>query len=267
MPQVPVTIDHTGLASSDTSGADEWDLDTQYSTGMAQSVKDLVLYDSTTLDDSDLAIAFADFAAQDKAKAGSASFGECEADAYLDGSMLVDDESFAEAAAQGQTVFASAGDTGGFCSAGTPNGVPAGVPDVNYPASSPYVVGVGGTSLLTNANGSYDEELAWVAGGGGISYFEPQPPWQAGDGVIGTIGSKTNLRTVPDVAMDADPYTGANVYVDGTPEAVGGTSLASPLALGVWDRIESDHADKVPFASPLLYAEERDGRLSRRHPR
>jgi pseudomonalisin len=73
--------------------------------------------------------------------------------------------------------------------------------------------------------------------------------------VIGTIGSKTNMRTVPGIAMDADPYTGANVYVDGTPEAVGGTSLASPLALGVWDRIESDHGEAVPFASPLLYAD------------
>jgi pseudomonalisin len=255
LPQVPVTIDQTGAASTDTSGADEWDLDTQYSTGMAETVKDLVIYDAPTMDDSDLAISFSDFAAQDTAKAGSASFGECELDADMDGSLTADDEAFTEAAAQGQTVFASAGDTGGFCSVGTPNGVPAGLPDVNYPASSPDVVGVGGTSLLTNSDGSYDNELAWVAGGGGISLFEPQPSWQAGDGVIGTIVGATNLRTVPDVSMDADPNTGANVYVDGTPETVGGTSLASPLALGVWDRIESYHGEAVPFASPLLYAE------------
>jgi len=255
LPQVPVTIDHTGIASSDISGADEWDLDTQYSTGMAQTVKQLVIYDAPTLTDSDLALSFADFASHDTEKAGSASFGGCEFDSYLDGSMLADDESFAEAAAQGQTVFASAGDTGGFCSVGTPNGVPAGVPDVSYPASSPYVVAVGGTSLLTNANGSYDEELAWTAGGGGISYFETAPSWQAGDGVVGTIAGEAGLRTLPDVSMDADPNTGANVYVDGTPETVGGTSLSSPLALGVWDRIESDHCESVPFASPLLYAE------------
>jgi pseudomonalisin len=246
LPQVPVTIDHTGIASSDTSGADEWDLDTQYSTGMAQTVKKLVIYDAPTLTDSDLALSFADFASQDTEKAGSASFGGCEFDSYLDGSMLADDESFAEAAAQGQTVFASAG---------APNGVPAGAPDVNYPASSPYVVAVGGTSLLTNANGSYDEELAWTAGGGGISYFETAPPWQAADGVVGTIAGEAGLRTLPDISMDADPNTGANVYVDGTPETVGGTSLSSPLALGVWDRIQSDHNETVPFASPLLYAE------------
>jgi pseudomonalisin len=255
LPQVPVTIDQTGVASSDTSGADEWDLDTQYSTGMAQTVKQLVIYDAPTLTDSDLAVSFADFAAQDTEKAGSASFGGCEFDSYLDGSMVADDESFAEAAAQGQTVFASAGDTGGFCSVGTPNGVPAGVPDVDYPASSPYVVAVGGTSLLTNADGSYDQELAWTAGGGGISYFETAPAWQAGDGIVGTIAGEAGLRTLPDVSMDADPNTGANVYVDGTPETVGGTSLSSPLTLGVWDRIESAHNESVPFASPLLYAE------------
>jgi pseudomonalisin len=255
LPQVPVTIDQTGVASSDTSGADEWDLDTQYSTGMAQTVKQLVIYDAPTLTDSDLALSFADFAAQDTEKAGSASFGGCEFDSYLDGSMVADDESFAEAAAQGQTVFASAGDTGGFCSVGTPNGVPAGVPDVDYPASSPYVVSVGGTSLLTNADGSYDQELAWTAGGGGISYFETAPSWQGGDGIVGTIAGAAGLRTLPDVSMDADPNTGANVYVDGTPETVGGTSLSSPLTLGVWDRIESANNESVPFASPLLYAE------------
>jgi pseudomonalisin len=255
LPQVPVTVDQTGPASTDTSGADEWDLDTQYSTGMAQTVKDLVIYDAPTMDDADLTVAFSDFAAQDQAKAGSASFGGCEVEASLDGSLAADDEAFTEAAAQGQTVFASAGDTGGFCPVGTPNGVPAGLPDVSYPASSPDVVAVGGTSLLTNSDGSYDNELAWVAGGGGVSLFEPQPSWQAGDGVVGTVGSITKLRTLPDVSMDADPNTGANVYVDGTPETVGGTSLASPLALGVWDRIESGHGESVPFASPLLYAQ------------
>ncbi len=72
--------------------------------------------------------------------------------------------------------------------------------------------------------------------------------------MIGTIGSAAGLRTLPDVSMDADPNSGANVYVDGTPETVGGTSLASPLSLGVWDRLESGHANQLPFASPQLYA-------------
>jgi subtilase family serine protease len=77
--------------------------------------------------------------------------------------MLADDNAFEEAAAQGQTVFNSAGDTGGFCPVGVAeNGVPAGVPDVNYPASSPWVVPVGGTTLITSSTGAYSEEIAWL---------------------------------------------------------------------------------------------------------
>jgi pseudomonalisin len=257
-PQVPYQIVATGPASTDVSGVDEWDLDTQYSTGMAHKVKRLDIYDASSLSDSDLAVSFADFASRDAEQAGSASFGECEVLAYADGSMLADDEQFEEAAAQGQTVFVSAGDTGGQCTIAPTNGIPAGVPDVEYPASSPYVVGVGGTTLITNAvdahTVSYNSETAWTAGGGGVSYFEPAPSWQAGDGVVGTLAGMTDLRTLPDVSMDADPESGANVYVDGQPEGVGGTSLASPLALGVWDRIETAHDNGVPFASPLLYA-------------
>ena len=258
--QVPVTVVPTGPVSSDTSGLDEWDMDTQYSTGMASTVSQLYLYDAATLNDSDTTSEFNRFAADDQAVAGSASFGECEFQAYLDGSMMADDQAFAEAAAQGQTVFASAGDTGGFCPVGVgTNGVPAGAPDVNYPASSPWVVGVGGTTLVTNADGSYDQELAWVAGGGGPSLFESAPAWQSGiapptDTVCSELIDVTCGRAVPDIAMDADPNSGANVYVAGTPEGVGGTSLSSPLALGVWARIESGHQNAVGFAGPALYA-------------
>lgn len=249
LPQVPLTVVPVGIASPDTSGADEWDLDTQYSTGMAGTVAHLYVYDTTSLTDSDIAREFNAFASQDVAKAGSASFGECEFDAYLDGSMVIDDEIFAEAAAQGQTTFASAGDTGGFCAVTPTNGVPAGAPDVNYPASSPYVVAVGGTTLITNSNGSYDEELAWTGGGGGTSLFESAPYWQ-----LPVVPPTTNEgKGLPDIAMDADPNSGANVVVDGSTEVVGGTSLSSPLSLGVWARMETSHGNRLGFAAPLLY--------------
>ncbi|MGH3049654.1 MAG: S53 family peptidase, partial [Gaiellaceae bacterium] len=147
LPQVPVQVVQVGLPSSDTAGADEWDMDTQYSTGMADTVSQLDIYDTTSLTDADITLEFSRFASDDQARAGSASFGECEYQAYLDGSMVAMDQVFNEAAAQGQTVFASSGDTGGFCPVVPDNGVPAGAPDVNYPASSPYVVSVGGTTL------------------------------------------------------------------------------------------------------------------------
>ena len=250
-PSFPVTVVPVGIASTDTSGADEWDLDTQYSTGMAGGlVKHLFIYDATSLTDSDLALEISRWATDDKAKAGSASLGECEIFPYLDGSMLADDESFAEAAAQGQTFFASTGDTGSFCPAGVgTNGVPAGVPLVNYPASSPYVVGVGGTTLLTNSDGSYDTEIAWYAGGGGISQFESSPYWQTAANVPSSVAGD---KGIPDIAMDADPESGANVYVSGAWEGVGGTSLSSPLALGVWARMISANP-RLGFGAVRLY--------------
>ncbi|MHB1988670.1 MAG: S53 family peptidase [Acidimicrobiales bacterium] len=254
LPQVPVTVEQVGLASPDTSGNIEWDLDSQFSTGMAENVSHFYFYDTTSLTDSDLAREFNAFASQDLAKAGSASLGECELFPYIDGSMLIDDEVFAEAAAQGQTMFASAGDTGASCAVVGTNGVPdSGPPVVNYPATSPYVVGVGGTTLLTNSNGSYDAELSWYAGGGGISQTETAAHWQSAVIPV-TSTSVTGGRGVPDIAMDADPETGANVYYSGAFGGVGGTSLSAPLALGVWARLESQYANRIGFAAPALYA-------------
>jgi len=252
-PQVPYTIVPVGVASNDTSGADEFDLDTQYSTGIASQVKRLYIYDTTSLTDEDIGLEFNKWASQDVAKAGSASFGECEALPYADGLMVTNDEIMNEAAAQGQTMHASSGDTGGqSCAVAPTNGVPeSGGPDVNYPCSSPYIVCVGGTSLFTNPDGSYDIELGWAAGGGGISYLEYSPYWQSC--VVPSNAGENESRGVPDIAMDADENTGADVYVDGSPEVVGGTSLASPLALGAWAIIESSAANRLGFASPLLY--------------
>lgn len=251
-PAFPVTVVPVGLASTDTSGADEWDLDTQYSTGMAGGVvKHLYLYDATSMTDSDLALAFSRWVTDDKARAANASFGECEAFPYIDGSMLADDELFAEAAAQGQTLFSSTGDTGSFCPVGVgTNGVPAGVPLVNYPAASQYATAVGGTTLLTNSDGNYDTEVAWNAGGGGISQFEYSPYWQTAARVP---SSAATSRGIPDVAMDADPESGANVYVNGAWEGVGGTSLSSPLAMGVWARMISANP-KLGFAPITFYS-------------
>lgn len=254
LPQVPVTIVPVGVASTDTSGSDEWDLDTQYTTGMAGTARRLYIYDTTSLSDSDTAMEFNRWVTQDVAQVANASFSECEFLAFLDGAMMAEDQVFLQGAAQGQTLFASTGDTGSFCSVGTPNGVPLGAPFVGYPASSPYVVGVGGTTLVTNADGSYSAEVAWYAGGGGLSQFEAAPYWQSGIVPTDVTGSPLNDRALPDVSMDADPNTGAIVIVAGQQEIVGGTSLSSPLAVGTWARLQSSHANRLGFASPKLYA-------------
>jgi len=253
LPQVPVTVVPVGLASTDTAGVDEWDLDTQYTTGMAGTVKNLYIYDTTSLTDQDTTLEFNRWATDNLAQVGNASFGICEFFPYLDGTMVADDQVFLEAAAQGQTMFSSTGDTGSFCSVGTPNGVPLGAPFVGYPATSPYVIGVGGTTLLTNKNGGYTSEVAWYAGGGGISQFEYSPYWQST--IVPTNnGLPVTFRAIPDVSMDADPNSGAVVYVNGQSEIIGGTSLSSPLAAGAWARLQSSYGNILGFAAPRLYA-------------
>jgi subtilase family serine protease len=252
LPQVKVTVVPVGLASTDTAGVDEWDLDTQYTTGMAGNVKMLYIYDTTSLTDQDTSLEFNRWATDDLAQIGNASFGECEFFPYLDGAMVADDQIFLEAAAQGQTMFSSTGDTGSFCSVGT-NGVPAGAPFVGYPATSPYVIGVGGTTLVTNKYGRYNSEVAWYAGGGGISQFEYSPVWQSP--VVPTNnGLPVTFRAIPDISMDADPNTGAIVYVNGAVEYIGGTSLSSPLAAGAWARLQTSYGNVLGFAAPRLYA-------------
>ena len=248
-PVVPVTVIQTGLPSPDVAGVDEWDLDSQSSTGIAGGVKHLYFYDATSLSDADLAIAFNRFVTQKLAKAGNASFGECDVFPYLSGAMFADDQVFAQAAAQGQTIFASTGDVGASCPVQGTNGVPdSGPPMTSYPASSPYVVAVGGTTLFVDSTGAYDTEVAWNAGGGGISALENTTFWQQGVVPGGNVG-----KGLPDISMDADPNTGASLIVNGAPAVVGGTSLSSPLSMGVWARLVAAHKGKLGFASPILY--------------
>ena len=101
-----------------------------------------------------------------------------------------------------------------------------------YPAYSPNVLAVGGTSLYLNANGSYGSEAAWSGSGGGSSEYETEPGYQ-----VGVSGSAK--RTIPDVSSDGNPSTGVAVYdsYNGTSaapwEQVGGTSLSAPTWAGL----------------------------------
>jgi len=266
LPQVPVTVVNAGIQSPDTSGAEEWDLDSQVSTGIAQQVSHLYFYAATTLTDSDLALAINKAVSQNRVKAFNMSFGECEIVPYIDGAMLIDDQIFGEAALHGMTPFAASDDNGSACPVeGVTNGVPlTGPPDTSYPASSPYVIAVGGTNLFTNADFTYDFETGWEASGGGPSYFENPPFWQAytGSGTLPIVPSSEGSavgagRGVPDVSMCAGgtvlAICSANVFVSGTATLIGGTSLSSPLAMGAWARIQTAHRNKLGFAGPLIY--------------
>jgi hypothetical protein len=130
-----------------------------------------------------------------------------------------------------------------------------------YPAYSPNVVAVGGTTLTLQADGSYGGESGWINGGGGTSIYESQPAYQGGVQAFGK-------RTIPDVALDADPQTGASVYDsyddtndDGPWMKTGGTSLAAPvwaalIAIGDQGRLSAGGTtlDGASQVLPALYA-------------
>ena len=248
LPQVPVSI--VGPGSSDTSGSDEFDLDTQYSTGEAPDVSGLTIYDGVSLSNADILSIINKWVTDDTVKQASFSAGECEVLAGVTGFTTSLDQTLAQAAAQGQSLFVSSGDNGSFCSAVVGvNGIPAGVPSVEYPASSPYAIGVGGTTVL-NLGGSsslYTNEVTWYGGGGGLSYFEAKPSYQSAAPLPGRRG-------VPDVALDADPTSGYTVIVNGTPETIGGTSASAPAWQGYWARAQGAKGGGLGFANYKLYA-------------
>ena len=263
--QVPVSVVKVGLSSPDTAGVPEWDLDTQSSTGIAGTVKGLYIYATTSLTDSDIANEYNTWESQNVAQLGNSSFGECEYQAYLDGAMKADDQTMMFAAAHGQTMFASSGDTGSSCALAPTNGAPgSGPPMVSYPAASPWIVAVGGTTLTSNNDTTYMGETAWNAGGGGLSQFENATSWEQPVQLTTGILAAGNLRGVPDVAMAADPNAGGYlvyvqqplVFLNGTcgpgPCGIGGTSEASPLAMGVYARMLTSHPT-LGFAAPLFY--------------
>jgi subtilase family serine protease len=103
----------------------------------------------------------------------------------------------------------------------------------SWPASSPYVVGVGGTTLtLATSTGKFVKETAWSGSGGGVSAYEKEPAYQTGY----KIAKADGMRAIPDVAYDADPATGYPVYestgsgakTKGAWYTVGGTSAGAP---------------------------------------
>jgi subtilase family serine protease len=102
---------------------------------------------------------------------------------------------------------------------------------VTYPAASPDVIGVGGTSLTLDSNGNYLSETAWSGSGGGLSAYEHQPLYQA---QFGIPDDSRGVRGVPDVSYNANPGTGYAVYDSVATSGasgwfqIGGTSAATP---------------------------------------
>jgi subtilase family serine protease len=252
LPAVTWNQINVGTPSTDTSGDDEWDLDSQYSTAFAPGASTLNVYVGPSLNDSDILTTVNKWVTDDSSRQGSFSAGECDLLAYVAGFTSGLDTVLEAADSQGQTMFFSSGDTGSQCPAITGvNGVPAGIPDTNYPASSPYGIGVGGTSVLSPSGPT---EIAWYAGGGGLSPIEAAPAFQSSTKVLGAL--PLVRRGVPDVSLDADPESGYDVIVAGSEETIGGTSASGPSWQGIWARVQGAHSGGLGFAGPILYSTE-----------
>lgn len=242
---VATQIVNTGGTGTDTSGTPEWDLDSQDIVGMGGGqVGKLVFYNIPTLANSSMVSDFNTVVTANAAKVINVSLGECETSAQGDGSAAAADAIFQQADAQGQTFSVSSGDSGSNeCGKGGPRGTTP-----SWPASSPYVVAVGGTTLNATAS-TWQGETVWSSTGGSPSTFEPIPSWQVG---VGQNAGHTT-RGVPDIAFDADPSSGSIIVVNGSAAQYGGTSLSSPLFVGFWARMIAAKGTGIGFAAPKLY--------------
>ncbi|MBI3555898.1 MAG: hypothetical protein HY074_06525 [Deltaproteobacteria bacterium] len=254
LPAVPlqnILIDGaTGAAGSD---AGEVTLDIELMAAIAPSAQKILVYESINTDQGVLD-GYARIASDNIAQTVSTSWGSSEEEstpAFLESENAI----FLQMAAQGQTVYAAAGDAGAYDDGSTLS--------VDDPASQPYVVAVGGTRLTTNATGHYGHETSWNtgssatgAGGGGISAAWSIPSWQSGIATA-TNTASTTMRNVPDVALNADANTGYAIYVNGGWHTYGGTSCAAPLWAAFTALVNEQRDAKglapIGYVNPLLY--------------
>ena len=248
----------------------------------------------------------------------SISWGQSE-DSWTAQGLSAMNAAMSDAAALGITVCVAAGDNG------STDGVSDGQQHVDFPASSPYALGCGGTKLLADpATGTVTSEVVWNelaanegAGGGGVSDQFALPSWQAdagvparaaparrppparparhagadadevrsehhrhptgggsgsggsgsggsGSGGSGSGGSGCRVgprpadrlggRGVPDVAGNADPTTGYQIYSGGQAQVVGGTSAVAPLWSALVARLAQSTGKRFGLLAPLVYA-------------
>jgi kumamolisin len=185
----------------------------------------------------------------------SISWGSAESN-WTAQSMTVFDDACQSAVALGITITVASGDNGSS-DGGSGN-------NVDFPASSPHVLGCGGTELIA-ANGAIQEEVVWNdqpqgggASGGGVSSVFPIPPWQMKSNVPKPPTSSGG-RGVPDVAGDASPETGYNVLFDGQSGVVGGTSAVAPLWAALIALLNQQRGSNIGFANLTLYQNAENG--------
>jgi len=268
LPANPLQIVLNGADPGIVSGDDvEADLDMEWAGALAKNaaVKLIVSKSTTTSDGIDLSAQYA--VNNNSAPIITISYGACEAAMGSAGTTFYSNL-WQQAAAQGQSVFISTGDSGAAgCDSGTSATHGFGI---NGLGSSAYNVAVGGTQFLDTASPttywsasnsagnssalSYIPETVWNesgavtggsglwAGSGGYSLYIARPSWQAS--IPTPAGATASVRLVPDVSLSGAGHDGYLVYHNGGLIAVGGTSASTPA-----------------FASLMALIDQRNGRV------
>jgi subtilase family serine protease len=187
------------------------------------------------------------------------------------------EDTILQGVAEGIGIYFSSGDN-------SDESLVEGYTTTDWPASSPFVTSVGGTTLAVGASNNYLFETGWgtttsswtgtawspappgpwlYGAGGGVSRIFAEPAYQQGvvPSSVFTAQGRTG-RAVPDMAADADPNTGyligeTQTFPDGSVKyseyRIGGTSLASPLIAGIMALANQAAGHPLGFVNPLLY--------------
>ncbi|MCY0874971.1 MAG: protease pro-enzyme activation domain-containing protein [Firmicutes bacterium] len=233
------------------SGSDESTLDAEESGAMAPGAN-ILEYVGSGPSLQAMIDTYLHIVSQDKAQVMTGSWGAPE-DETPTSFMNAENDLFMQAAAEGISNYAASGDSAAYDDPNTSS------PTVDFPASDPYVSAAGGTSLYLNPDDdsrveetawTYNPALGWGSGGGYSAYFK-EPTWEQNAG----IADPTLMNGLPDVALNADPLTGYQIYYEGAwNSGYGGTSFAAPEWAGITALADQALGKSLGFVNPLWFS-------------
>jgi len=248
-------------------GTAEVILDVDMQVALAPKAAKILVYIAPNTDQG-VVDCYQQIATDNRAKSISTSWATFE-DQVSGTALFGESVAFQQMALQGQSIFTSAGDTGGV-NRRTGNIV------AGDPSGQPFVCSVGGTTLSVKKAGTdehYLSETTWndgpgSAGGGGVSAYWPVPFYQKKAATLTAnaypkSGVSATMRNVPDISLNADPNTGYLLYVTDPAAGAGyyiygGTSASAPLWAGFTALVNQSRAKAgkgpIGFINPALYS-------------